>query len=348
MTRTLYLIRHAMPDIPFDERWCVGGRSDIPLGPFGHVQASLLASLPELLNVEKVFCSRLSRAFDTALAISGSPVIADGLEEQDMGVWDGLSFKEIKARFPDLYAAREKDMSLVPDGAETPEALKKRFTDAVYRCIDDSSGDIAIVCHKGCIATLTGNRDKLLHASVSVFRYDGNELTLSDIGIVPHPALDDEVCRRMMTAAGADSGLLQHCQAVADTACMLCDALNSNGLQLDKDLIRSASLLHDIARAQKGHPAAGAKWLSELGYPEIADIIRQHHDPDSTALNEAAVVFISDKAVNGSQPVSIEERFAASLAKCRTPEALDAHNRRLETARKIRKNINSLCRAELL
>ena len=33
MSRKVWLIRHAMPDIPMGERWCVGGRSDFPLGP---------------------------------------------------------------------------------------------------------------------------------------------------------------------------------------------------------------------------------------------------------------------------------------------------------------------------
>ena len=31
MPRTVYLIRHAMPDIPIGERWCIGGRTDLPL-----------------------------------------------------------------------------------------------------------------------------------------------------------------------------------------------------------------------------------------------------------------------------------------------------------------------------
>ena len=107
--RRIYFIRHARPDIPFGERWCVGSRTDFPLGTYGLIQASLLSFEPELKNLDTVFCSRLSRARETALSISPSPVMIPGLEEQDMGEWDGLSFAEIMKGWPELYAAREND-----------------------------------------------------------------------------------------------------------------------------------------------------------------------------------------------------------------------------------------------
>ena len=88
--------------------------------------------------------------------------------------------------------------------------------------------------------------------------------------------------------------------------------------------------------------------LKELGYPEIAEIVRQHHDPDTTELNEAAVVYIADKAVRGSDRVSIAERFARSLSRCETPEALAAHERRRQTAETIQNEINRLCGEAIL
>ena len=346
--RRIYFIRHARPDIPFGERWCVGSRTDIPLGTYGRIQASLLRSMPELLHLDAVFCSSLSRAGQTALAIASSPVITAGLEEQDMGEWDGLSFTEIKAHWPELYAVRERDPYTLPDGSETFEHMADRFREAVRRCIDESSGDIAIVAHKSSISTITGSREKLGWASVSTAEYDGSELTVTGIGMQPQPELTDEICGNIMLAAGADEDLAAHCRAVADLAGELCDALGSKGIELDAKLIRNTALLHDIARSQKDHAATGAKWLMELGYPEISDIIRQHHDINSTELNEAAVVFIADKAVQGTEKVKIEDRFKASLRKCKTPEALEAHARRLDAAVTIKEKINSLCGQQLL
>ena len=340
--RRIYFIRHARPDIPFGERWCVGSRTDFPLGTYGLIQASLLSFEPELKNLDTVFCSSLSRARETALSISPSPVMIPGLEEQDMGEWDGLSFAEIMKGWPELYAARENDPYTLPEGADTYKHMAERFRGAVFRCIAESEGDIAIVAHKSSISTITGSREALGWARVSTAEFDHDMLKVTDIGIQPHPALNDEVCDRMMSAAGADEALRAHCTAVADLACEICRMLEAKGLQPDMSLVRSSALLHDIARAQRDHDAVGAKWLLELGYPDVSEIIRQHHDPDSTQLNEAAIVFIADKCIRGESRVTIEERFAGSADRCRTREAKAAHAARLETALRIKIEINRI------
>lgn len=341
--RRIYFIRHARPDIPFGERWCVGSRTDFPLGTFGLIQASLLSFEPELKDLNAVYCSFLSRSRETALAISPSPVMIPGLEEQDMGEWDGLSFTEIMKGWPELYAIREHDPYTLPNGAETFDHMAGRFREAVARCIAESEGDIAIVAHKSCISTVTGSRESLGWASVSAAEYDRDGLMVTEIGRQPHPELSDEVCEMMLSAAGASDGLKAHCMAVAKLACGLCEELSAKGIKLNVPLVRSSALLHDIARSQKDHPAAGAKWLSELGYPDIADIIRQHHDPDGTDLNEAALVFIADKCISGEKRITIEERFAASAERCHNPEAKAAHAARLNAALSLKEEINRIC-----
>ena len=116
--RSVYLVRHALPNIPIGARWCVG-HTDLPLGAVGRMQAALLPFVP-VLRDKPVFCSYLSRALDTARPLCAEPMIRDGLEEQDMGVWDGLSFDEIMVRYPELYAAREKDPTLEGRAAALP------------------------------------------------------------------------------------------------------------------------------------------------------------------------------------------------------------------------------------
>ena len=346
--RTVWLIRHAMPTIPLGERWCVGGRTDLPLGPLGCLQAALLPFAPELRSAEAVYCSALIRARETAAALCAAPTVVPELAEQDMGEWDGLSFAEIKERFPALYAAREEDPLLLPAGAESESEVRARMEAALRRMLSESRGDVAAVSHKGAIASLIGRREGLGYTSLTALRFEGDALvSFRQLG-APHPALTDEVCQALLNAARADEALLAHGRAVADYALELAAALERKGLPLDAEAIRAAALLHDIARAEKGHAALGARWLSELGYPEIARIVRQHHDPDGTELNEAAVVYIADKAVRGSERVSIDERFAASLEKCTTPEAVAAHDRRRGTAKTIQTEINRLCGAELI
>ena len=341
--RKIYLIRHAMPDIPLGERWCIGGQTDIPLGKLGRLQAALLPFTPELRGVEKVFCSTLIRARETALPLCPDPIAVPGLEEQRMGAWDGLPFSEIMRRFPQLYDAREQNSMLLPEGAEADEAVRLRMHAALLQCLRLSSGDIAVVSHKSAIASITGQRAKLGYTSVSVLEAEGDALTVQETGRLCKPAIDERVCLALLEAAGADENLIAHCEAAAALADELCAVLTEKGITLDANLIHCAALLHDLARAENNHAALGTVWLRELGYPEVAEIVRQHHDPDSTAINEAAVVYIADKAVQGSERVPIAGRFDRSLAKCQTPEARAAHERRRQTALTIQNEINRLC-----
>lgn len=335
-----------MPDIPLGERWCVGGRSDFPLGRLGRIQAARLPFVKELEGVQTVFASPLVRAIETAQPLCPAPRIMPGLEEQDMGVWDGLSFREIMARYPELYAARERDPSLLPDGAESEEAVAKRMREAIFRCLTASEGDLALVSHKSAIASITGERPKLGYTSLSVLEEENGELRICEVGRSPRPELTDALCLAILRSSGADEALIAHCRAVAALADELCARLEGKGVALDSAAVHAAALLHDIAKGEHDHAAVGGLWLKELEYPALAEIVRQHTEPDSDALNEAGLVFLADKLVRGAQRVELEERFAASLAKCKTPEARAAHARRFDLSRSLKDTIDRLCGAE--
>lgn len=333
--RYVYLIRHAMPDIPLGERWCVG-RTDLPLGTVGRMQAALLPYVPELCE-KPVFCSHLSRAVDTARPLCPDPMIREGLEEQDMGVWDGLSFTEIQSLYPELYAAREHNPSLWPESAEDMESVGKRMHAAVQLCLEESEGDIVIVSHKSAIDSITGSRPKLLHTSVSLLAWDGKALKPLEIGRVPHPELTEEVCMAVLRAAHTPEHVVAHCRSVAEEAICLASQTPPTCPPMDEKLLFAAAMLHDIARSEPKHAETGAAWIRALGYPEVADVIALHHDWEGGALNEAAVLFLADKYIQGERHVTLEERFSASAAKCETQEAREAHSRRYQTALNLEK-----------
>ena len=151
--KKIYLIRHALPDFPDGKRLCLGS-SDIPLGEEGRAQAARMAQC--LPPVTAVFSSPLSRALQTARAI-GQPVqILDGLRELHMGEWDGRSFEEIRVRYPALYAARGKDLSIPMPGAEPDEAGLERFTAALELAAATAPGDLAVVTHGGITSRFLG------------------------------------------------------------------------------------------------------------------------------------------------------------------------------------------------
>ena len=143
-----YLIRHALPDFPDGKKMCLG-TTDIPLGEAGIEQAKKMAD--QLPVVTVVFSSGLSRAVQTAQAI-GEPVILEGLREMYAGAWDGLTFEQIRDRFPELYAARQRDLTLpLPDAEDAEDALA-RFSNAMVQAAEQAPGDFAVVAHGGIIA----------------------------------------------------------------------------------------------------------------------------------------------------------------------------------------------------
>ena len=336
--RHVYLIRHGHPDIPLGERWCLG-HTDLPLAAIGRMQAALLPYEPLLMG-KPVFSSYLSRAVETACPLCPSPRIMAGLEEQNLGEWDGLPFTEIMVRWPELYAAREKNPDIWPESAETTESVRQRMYDAVMRCLKESDGDIVIVSHKSAIASLTGQRQKLLHCTISTMLWDGKNLTADEVGRVAHPSLNEEICLSLLAAAKTPEQVVSHCRAVADKAVQLDDKAKEKGIRVNRSLLFSSALLHDIARTEPDHAQLGAAWMRTLGYPDVAEILAQHHDYEGSGLDEAALLYLADKQISGTHEVTLEERFSQSAERCKTEEALAAHAKRLKAAMRIEENLN--------
>ena len=152
--RDIYLIRHGMPDFPGGARMCLG-RTDLPLGLRGRLQAALLGAEFAGSGLGDCFCSRLTRSRETAeLMGCERPVVIPGLEEMDAGEWDGLSFDEIRRRWPEYYERRGRERALPPPGGEEFGPASRRFSAAVARAASLSRGDAVIVSHSSVIQTL--------------------------------------------------------------------------------------------------------------------------------------------------------------------------------------------------
>lgn len=146
-----------------------------------------------------------------------------------------------------------------------------------------------------------------------------------------HHCPDEMECESMLAAAGASELVCRHGQVVARIAGALTGRLRARGLDLDVDLVRSAALLHDIAKGHPHHADVGASLVADWGFPEVARVISGHMElPAIWNLDERAVVFLADKLVCGENTVSIKERFAPALVRWRDdPVALEGvHARR--------------------
>lgn len=324
----IHLIRHGRPDFPGLGRMCLG-HTDLPLDMLGRLQAVLTASLPELSELP-LFSSPLLRAVQTAEAFSQPFQILPGTEELYAGDWDGLSFDEIRIRFPDLYAARGLDRSIPIPGAETPSQGKQRFLNVLQRVLESTASDFIIITHNGIIQALLERFDMVPYGSITTFIYDQGHLYPEQIGVLPHPSITNSICENMMQAIHTPTHIIEHCRKTMETAVRL-----SEGLPLDRASIQHGALLHDMVRQMADHASYGARLLTALGYPDLADIVARHHDHDGQTLDEASIVFLADKLVQGCQNVTLEQRFSLSVQKCVTLEQKAAHQKRRLAAERI-------------
>jgi molybdenum cofactor cytidylyltransferase len=130
-----------------------------------------------------------------------------------------------------------------------------------------------------------------------------------------------------------------HCRAVAAVAQRLAKALTTAGVSINVERVRSAALLHDIARTSRNHAAAGARLLESHGFSLLAPIVKTHMDLEVVAdqpIDEAQVVYLADKLVAGDRLVDLEQRLTRKMAKYgRDPCAVAAIARRMENARRV-------------
>ena len=125
-------------------------------------------------------------------------------------------------------------------------------------------------------------------------------------------------CLRLLKKYRVPEHIIEHSRRVCEIATSLCRALNRQGESLDEPRVIAGSWLHDIAKIDgfntgENHALAGAHLLQKLGYPEVAEIVRQHVILDeeiySGPIREAMVVHYADKRVKHTAIVSLRERF---------------------------------------
>jgi uncharacterized protein len=130
------------------------------------------------------------------------------------------------------------------------------------------------------------------------------------------PSVED--CFLLLRRYEVPDNVVEHSRVVSQIARALCRELNRRGEGLDSALVEAASLLHDIAkvasfRTRENHSLAGARLLRQLGFLEVAEVVRQHvvldRGLDPGRVTEAAVVNYADKRVRHTQIVSLAERF---------------------------------------
>lgn len=151
------LLRHGQTSMSVQKRY--SGRSDVPLTDIGIQQAVAVAKRLASAEVALIATSPLLRAARTAAevaAVTGAPVVTDeGFREADFGMWEGLTFAEVRERWPDELTTWLADPAIAPPGGESFAQVSRRVTDALHRVLAGRERQtILIVTHVGPIKTL--------------------------------------------------------------------------------------------------------------------------------------------------------------------------------------------------
>lgn len=169
---TTLLLRHGQTPLSAERRFA--GRGDIPLTELGVQQAAATArSLAERGGIDLVLSSPLLRARQTAEAVSertGAPLaVDDDLAETDFGGWEGMSFAEVMARWPDELTAWLADAHVAPPGGENFATVTDRVDAALDRLLTAHQGrTVVVVSHVTPIKTIVCRA--LLAPTAALFR----------------------------------------------------------------------------------------------------------------------------------------------------------------------------------
>ncbi|RFS83248.1 histidine phosphatase family protein [Actinomadura spongiicola] len=202
--RRLVLWRHGQTTWNVEHRF--QGKTDVPLDETGHRQARRAAALLAGLQPTALLSSPLRRAADTAKALAdltGLPIRYDkDLIERDGGVWEGLTGREIRERYPAEHAAWQ------PPGGETSAQVAKRVGTALERALDDlpPDGQLVVASHGAALRLgmshllrlpeetweRLGGLSNCSWSVITEMRDGGWRLAEHNAGTLPEPVLSDD------------------------------------------------------------------------------------------------------------------------------------------------------------
>jgi ribonuclease H / adenosylcobalamin/alpha-ribazole phosphatase len=180
---TTLLLRHGQTALSVERRFA--GRGDIPLTDVGERQAAAAAArLAARGGVELVVSSPLARAFRTAQLVAEATgaelLVIDDLAETDFGEWEGLTFAEVMARWPQEMAAWRGSVDAAPPGGESLADAARRTLAALDRLLSEHGNKtITVVSHVTPIKTIVCRA--LLAPPATLFRILLDVASLSEV-----------------------------------------------------------------------------------------------------------------------------------------------------------------------
>lgn len=162
----LFLVRHG--ETAWNAARRFQGQSDVPLSERGRAQAAAIASVLSSIPFGHAYASDLQRAMETARTILADRDLSLAtdvrLREFDFGAWEGLTWPEIMARWPEFERRLPTQARLYQpvDGERFDHVVARvrAFFDELRARI--TTGHVLVVTHAGA-----------LHAAMEVLAPEG-------------------------------------------------------------------------------------------------------------------------------------------------------------------------------
>ena len=163
--KMIYLLRHG--ETLWNRERRLQGQRDSPLTARGVAQAQengrRLKALIEDPKDWRILSSPLGRAWQTAVLVAESLELDPNaitfdprLMEIAYGLWEGLTYAEMEARFPSLWRARQADKwAMVVPGGESYAALAQRASAWLEGICEEDR--LIVICHGGTGRVLRGH-----------------------------------------------------------------------------------------------------------------------------------------------------------------------------------------------
>lgn len=155
----LYLTRHGETEWNVYSR--IQGQTDTALNETGIRQARELTERlkKERLAIGRIYTSRQLRAYETAQIVAEmlglNVIVKDGLEEINLGKWEGYTWKQVRELFHEEYEDwHENRRYQVPPGGESYQQLLERLIPVLRSIIKEEQEDVLVVTHSAVIMTL--------------------------------------------------------------------------------------------------------------------------------------------------------------------------------------------------
>ena len=175
----VFLVRHGQT--AWNVQGKAQGHADIPLDPTGQEQASALKHAFEGVAIDRIFCSDLVRAVETAepiSAVTGVPItLRTDIRERSFGEWEGMNFEKVaRQTLEKSLASGLPKLEVTPPGGESFKDVWHRTLPFVQE-IQASDETVVVVSHGGTCGVMLAQLTKGGLESIRSYRFPNTSVT---------------------------------------------------------------------------------------------------------------------------------------------------------------------------